>query len=205
MSTAGNQLIPAVENRTDAPPTGGPPPATPQKRPGSPPGSSSHQPSNSIGSLTSISTPTNDSKHLPSTPVLTYGKNNNTTSAALTLLEKEGINPLVQTTTGTRYGAALGGKVAMNMTGTPTGGSPRKWGATTPLCPQCSQRVYFAEQVKAVGQTWHKNCLRCRECNTALDSNRLRDHDGVPFCVRCYSKLHGPQGSGYALLGKAGS
>ncbi|KAK0463193.1 LIM-domain-containing protein [Desarmillaria tabescens] len=106
--------------------------------------------------------------------------------------------PLIQTSTGTRYGAALG-MVSPQTTG-------RKWGgaSTTPRCPKCNGLVYFAEQVKAVGKTYHKACLRCMECNTLLDSTRLRDHDGTPLCGRCYSKLHGPQGSGYALLGKAG-
>ncbi|KAK0189700.1 hypothetical protein F5146DRAFT_982242 [Armillaria mellea] len=106
--------------------------------------------------------------------------------------------PLFQTATGTRYGAALG-LVSPQTTG-------RKWGgaSTTPRCPKCNGLVYFAEQVKAVGKTYHKACLRCTECNTLLDSTRLRDHDGTPLCGRCYSKLHGPQGGGYALLGKAG-
>ena len=44
-------------------------------------------------------------------------------------------------------------------------------------------------QVKAVGKTYHKACLRCNECRTGLDSTRLRDHDGIPFCVRCYGKV----------------
>jgi hypothetical protein len=133
---------------------------------------------------------------------------------------------LKPTATGTRYGMALGGSsidtIPVQMTGSPR----RQWGAgtATPQCPRCAKSVYFAEQVKAVGKTFHKACLRCIECNTTLDSNRLRDHDGDPYCVRCYSKVYlclhasrsrrllddstlqnyGPQGSGYALLGKAG-
>ncbi|KAF9238377.1 hypothetical protein BU15DRAFT_47827 [Melanogaster broomeanus] len=108
-----------------------------------------------------------------------------------------GTTPLKQTPTGTRYGTALGF----------TGASPGKtWGlgGATPVCPRCGKNVYFAEQMKAVGKTWHKGCLRCTSCNVLLDSKRLNDKDGDPFCGRCYSKLHGPQGSGYALLGKAG-
>ncbi|KAK7441739.1 hypothetical protein VKT23_016402 [Stygiomarasmius scandens] len=109
--------------------------------------------------------------------------------------------PLTQTATGTRYGAALGeGRPIISH----STGSPRKWGGSTPSCPKCGKSVYFAEQVKAVGKTYHRGCLRCNECNTLLDSTRLRDHDSVPFCGRCYNKLHGPQGNGYALLGKAG-
>ncbi|KAI0314002.1 hypothetical protein OF83DRAFT_1064538 [Amylostereum chailletii] len=115
--------------------------------------------------------------------------------------------PLVPTATGTRYGAGLtstptGTRYGGAQTSTPTGG--KQWGGGTPQCPRCSKSVYFAEQVKAVGKTWHKTCLRCVECNTSLDSSRLTEKDGEPHCRSCYSKLHGPRGNGYALLGKAG-
>lgn len=115
-------------------------------------------------------------------------------------------SPVRFTTTGTRYGAALSGYLNNKSTalGVQTTGTPRRWGGTTPQCPSCSKSVYFAEQVKAIGKTWHKSCLRCNECRAGLDSSRLRDHDGEPFCMRCYNKLYGPRGGGYALLGKAG-
>jgi len=71
-----------------------------------------------------------------------------------------------------------------------------------PLCPVCDRAVYFAEQVKASGRVWHKTCLRCTNCAQLLDSTRLTEKDGDPLCRSCYSKLHGPQGSGYALLGR---
>jgi len=108
--------------------------------------------------------------------------------------------PLIANATGTRYGAALTGELRA----TPTGGATRQWGGGTPQCPGCSKSVYFAEQVKAIGKTWHKECLRCSECSTFLDSSRLTEKDGNPLCRRCYNKLHGPAGSGYALWGKAG-
>jgi hypothetical protein len=60
-------------------------------------------------------------------------------------MDSEPVRPLVQTATGTRYGAALGGGVAVQMTGN---GSPRKWGSGTPSCPRCGKSVYFAEQVR---------------------------------------------------------
>ncbi|KAH9837933.1 uncharacterized protein C8Q71DRAFT_569621 [Rhodofomes roseus] len=114
-----------------------------------------------------------------------------------------GTVPLVPTSTGTRYGMALGGRSPMTPMMTGTG---RQWGlgGANPLCGKCGKTVYFAEQVKAIGKTYHKGCLRCSECNTSLDSTRLTERDGNPYCHRCYSKLYGPQGSGYALLGKAG-
>jgi hypothetical protein len=51
--------------------------------------------------------------------------------------------PLVASSTGTRYGAALAGELRS----TPTGGAARKWGSS-PQCPGCSKSVYFAEQVR---------------------------------------------------------
>ncbi|KAF8990251.1 hypothetical protein BDQ17DRAFT_1372140 [Cyathus striatus] len=155
-------------------------------------------------------------------------RSNSAAAVAARLLEEEGIAPpilpngtgastsvgtgtrpiIIPAATGSRYGAALGGTVPVNLTGMSTGitSSARKqWGGTTPVCPKCAKNVYFAEQVKAVGKVFHKGCLRCTECKMSLDSSRVRDHEGDPFCVRCYGKLHGPQGSGYALLGKAGA
>jgi len=114
------------------------------------------------------------------------------------VVSKAGVGSLKQTATGTRYGAALSGS---------TGSPARTWGlgGTTPVCPRCGKNVYFAEQMKAVGKTWHKGCLRCTSCSTLLDSKRLNEKDGEPHCGRCYNKLYGPQGTGYALLGKPGS
>ena len=50
-----------------------------------------------------------------------------------------GVNSLKETSTGTRYGAALGG----------TASPAKTWelGGTTPVCPRCGKNVYFAEQV----------------------------------------------------------
>lgn len=148
-------------------------------------------------------------------------------------------SPIRPTVTGTRYGAALTGNLGSPSPGgphpplsplvpKPTGNS--SWmnrampGSGTPLCARCQKPVYFAEQVKAVGKTFHKPCLRCTQCNTSLDSTRLAEKDGNVVCRSCYSKVgiirtlvpiqplkslpcqkFGPQGSGYALLGKAGS
>ncbi|KAH8112121.1 LIM-domain-containing protein [Phellopilus nigrolimitatus] len=115
-------------------------------------------------------------------------------------------SPIRPTATGTRYGAALTGTLS-------TGNSPNKsspWtnrampGTGTPLCARCAKPVYFAEQVKANGRVFHKPCLRCTDCNAALDSSRLAEKGERVVCRNCYGKHYGPQGSGYALLGKAG-
>ncbi|KAG8964456.1 hypothetical protein FRC03_001772 [Tulasnella sp. 419] len=71
-------------------------------------------------------------------------------------------------------------------------------------CPKCKKVVYHAEGVNAIGKRWHKSCLRCTECTTSLDSTRLTEKDGEPYCRACYSKLYGPRGAGYALLGRVG-
>ena len=60
------------------------------------------------------------------------------TTGAVTLGRKDIIAPLVQTSTGTRYGRGLTGV---------GGGTNRQWGGGTPVCPKCGKLVYFAEQV----------------------------------------------------------
>jgi len=81
--------------------------------------------------------------------------------------------------------------------------SPTRWRPSQQIiCPGCQKAVYFAEQVKASGHSWHKQCLRCTECKTLLNSSRLTEKEGVVYCHNCYGKLHGPQGGGYALAGR---
>ncbi|XP_046335726.2 muscle LIM protein Mlp84B-like isoform X1 [Haliotis rufescens] len=68
-------------------------------------------------------------------------------------------------------------------------------------CPVCSKSVYFAEELKAIGKTFHKLCLKCSKCNKLLDSTSVNDHDGSLFCRSCYSKNFGPKGYGFAAGG----
>ena len=91
---------------------------------------------------------------------------------------------LTPSATGTRYGRALA------PTATRT---PRQWGlgGANPACGRCGKTVYFAEQVKAIGKTWHKACLRCASCDCTLAAGRLAENEGQPFCHRCYAKVHG--------------
>ena len=60
------------------------------------------------------------------------------TMGAATLDRRNVVAPLVQTSTGTRYGRGLTGV---------GGGTNRQWGGGTPVCPKCGKLVYFAEQV----------------------------------------------------------
>ncbi|GFZ48975.1 hypothetical protein JCM24511_06724 [Saitozyma sp. JCM 24511] len=66
------------------------------------------------------------------------------------------------------------------------------------MCNGCGKRVYAAEQVFAIGQKWHKACLRCSSCKSTLDPSKVSDKDGQVFCKNCYAKHHGPGG----ILGK---
>jgi len=65
-------------------------------------------------------------------------------------------------------------------------------------CPACSQTVYHAEQVLAIGKKWHKRCLRCSSCAKALDSN-LAERAGKPYCPKCYDQLFGAAANGFVL------
>ena len=59
--------------------------------------------------------------------------------------------PLVQTSTGTRYGRGLTGV---------GGGTNRQWGGGTPVCPKCGKLVYFAEQVSEKNKNKKENSDR---------------------------------------------
>ena len=70
-----------------------------------------------------------------------------------------------------------------------------------PKCPVCTKSVYAAEQVLAIGRSYHKACFKCSDCRKWLDSTSANDHDGALFCKNCYGKAHGPKGFGFAAGG----
>ncbi|GMK57394.1 hypothetical protein CspeluHIS016_0402280 [Cutaneotrichosporon spelunceum] len=76
--------------------------------------------------------------------------------------------------------------------------SPRSKAGVSPgfedRCKGCEKRVYAAEQVFAIGQKWHRGCLRCSSCRSTVDPARVSDRDGVPFCKNCYAREFGPGG-----------
>lgn len=53
-----------------------------------------------------------------------------------------------------------------------------KLGGTQAKCARCGKTVYFAEQMFVTGKKWHKQCLKCLECNKAINSSNMRDKDG---------------------------
>jgi cysteine/glycine-rich protein len=64
--------------------------------------------------------------------------------------------------------------------------------------------VYDAEEVKAAGKVWHKECFQCKECARALNSSNLRDRDGEIYDDSCYGKLFGAKGYGFGGGGGVG-
>jgi len=80
---------------------------------------------------------------------------------------------------------------------TKTAVQPR-WGGGN-ICPKCSKTVYFAEQLKAAYQTWHKGCFTCNTCNKGLDTSTVCDNANKLYCRPCYGRNFGPKGVGYGV------
>ncbi|PAA49011.1 hypothetical protein BOX15_Mlig016670g3 [Macrostomum lignano] len=68
----------------------------------------------------------------------------------------------------------------------------------SPTCPACKKKVYFAEEVKCLRNSYHKFCLKCCLCNKLLDSSTVNDHEDRIYCRACYAKNFGPKGYGFA-------
>eukprot|EP01105_Mastigella_eilhardi_P026865 TRINITY_DN7963_c0_g1_i1.p1 TRINITY_DN7963_c0_g1~~TRINITY_DN7963_c0_g1_i1.p1 ORF type:complete len:233 (-),score=34.27 TRINITY_DN7963_c0_g1_i1:102-800(-) len=64
-------------------------------------------------------------------------------------------------------------------------------------CPSCGKPVYMAERTQGVNRDWHKLCFRCWECNGLLHAGAFQEHDGFPFCKKCYLKKFGMEGYGH--------
>jgi len=65
------------------------------------------------------------------------------------------------------------------------------------ICPRCDKNVYFAEEVKGLGNVYHKLCFSCSACRKLLDSGSITEHDGKMYCNSCYRKNFGPKGYGF--------
>ncbi|KAJ1873197.1 hypothetical protein H4R99_007420 [Coemansia sp. RSA 1722] len=66
--------------------------------------------------------------------------------------------------------------------------------ATRDMCPRCTKAIYHAEKVVGPGGPWHRGCFKCKQCNCALSSTILTEHDGEAFCRSCYTKLFSLRG-----------
>jgi len=70
-------------------------------------------------------------------------------------------------------------------------------------CPNCGKTVYFAEEVRALGKAWHKRCLKCAQCNVALDAAKINDRQGKVYCKNCYNSVAGLKGFGYGTASES--
>ena len=48
----------------------------------------------------------------------------------------------------------------------------------TARCPRCGDRVYFNEEVRAIGKPWHKKCFNCGKDIVATVAIK---HDSEPL------------------------
>ena len=60
------------------------------------------------------------------------------------------------------------------------------------VCPRCEKNVYFAEEVKALGNVYHKLCFSCSNCRKLLNPGSITEHDGQMFCKNCYGYVGEP-------------
>ncbi|XP_023345864.1 cysteine and glycine-rich protein 1 [Eurytemora carolleeae] len=67
------------------------------------------------------------------------------------------------------------------------------------VCQRCDKNVYFAEEVKGLGKSWHKLCFTCQACRKMLSSGSISEHDNQVFCNSCYRKNFGPKGYGFGV------
>jgi len=53
-------------------------------------------------------------------------------------------------------------------------------------CGNCGKAVYAAEQVRALGKSWHKSCIRCSTCSKVVTNGNWSDTGGKIYCNKCY-------------------
>ncbi|KAJ2559026.1 hypothetical protein EV175_000533 [Coemansia sp. RSA 1933] len=67
-------------------------------------------------------------------------------------------------------------------------------GPPSDTCHHCQKTIYAMELSYAAGNKYHKVCLKCKDCNTGVDSLKMTEHDGEIYCKGCYAKKYGPNG-----------
>jgi hypothetical protein len=62
-------------------------------------------------------------------------------------------------------------------------------------CPVCDKKVFPMEKVSIDGDTYHKWCLRCSECNKVLSAGSYAKVHGVLFCKPHFQQLFKSKGN----------
>jgi len=65
------------------------------------------------------------------------------------------------------------------------------------VCPHCAKNVYFAEEIKCLGKSWHKLCLKCFSCNKTVVPGGVLEHNKQIYCKTCHYREFGPKGYGF--------
>ncbi|KAG7160923.1 Xin actin-binding repeat-containing protein 2-like, partial [Homarus americanus] len=60
-------------------------------------------------------------------------------------------------------------------------------------CRMCGKQVFQMEKIVAEKASWHKNCFRCKECNTILTLETYQSHEGVLYCKPHFKDLFRPK------------
>ncbi|KAI8324684.1 hypothetical protein GQ54DRAFT_309047 [Martensiomyces pterosporus] len=73
---------------------------------------------------------------------------------------------------------------------------PKPFNTTIPadICPRCGDRIYAAELGIAAGRKYHKKCIKCKTCNTTINSLQITERESEIYCKQCYAKNFGPRG-----------
>ncbi|XP_064634361.1 muscle LIM protein Mlp84B-like [Lineus longissimus] len=73
---------------------------------------------------------------------------------------------------------------------------PQQFGGG-PLCEVCEKPVFFNEERKLKGASYHTTCFKCTECLKTLDSTTVAEHQDELYCKTCHRKKFGPKGFGF--------
>jgi hypothetical protein len=77
--------------------------------------------------------------------------------------------------------------------------------AETPLCFKCGKSVYQLEQLSACDKIWHKQCFRCKHCNSVLGLKGFATIDSDPYCKPHYMEIFKTKGTYKAFSNKEGA
>eukprot|EP01105_Mastigella_eilhardi_P001888 TRINITY_DN122_c0_g2_i2.p1 TRINITY_DN122_c0_g2~~TRINITY_DN122_c0_g2_i2.p1 ORF type:complete len:1187 (-),score=276.32 TRINITY_DN122_c0_g2_i2:37-3288(-) len=72
-------------------------------------------------------------------------------------------------------------------------GQPRgrrnTFGGGAVACATCGKSVFLNEQVRVLGQVYHRACLVCLDCGKQLSVSKHWEHHKKPYCHRCWESL----------------